>query len=94
MPWSSADVVLAVATADPAVGAWHLGQWANKATVLVTAGRSSAQRINGTAELLRAASIGVASAILVNADSYDDSVGLSDSGEPLRSVKLSPPNWT
>jgi hypothetical protein len=94
MPWSSADVVLAVATADPAVGAWHLGHWANKATVLVTAGRSSAQRINGTAELLRAASIGVASAILVNADSYDDSVGLSDSGEPLRSVKLSPPNWT
>ncbi len=97
--WSNADVVLAVATVDPTVGAWHLLRWATTATLVVTAGRSTAQRINGTAELLRAASIGVTSAILVNADTRDDSIGLSDSmGSPLQQpvgalAQSTSPNW-
>jgi hypothetical protein len=91
--WDEADVILAVATVDPAIGAWHLLRWATRAIVVVTAGRSTAQRINGTAELLRAASVTVTSAILVNADRRDESIGLSDlSRSPLeQAVGALPP---
>ena len=40
-----------------------------------------AQRINGTAELLRAASVSVTSAILIDTNAHDDGIGLSESGE-------------
>jgi hypothetical protein len=97
--WSNPDVVVVVASINPAVGAWHLLRWASRAVTVVTAGRSNAQRINGTAELLRAASISVTSAILVGADSHDDSIGLFDSGESLLEQppgilrQPSPPTW-
>jgi hypothetical protein len=73
----SADVTLSVANIDPAFGAWHLVRWATRAIMIVAAGRSNAQSISGTAELLRAASINVISSILVDCDEEDDSIGLS-----------------
>src|SRR5262249_3140609 len=76
------DAVIALATVDPAVGAGHLPRWANSAVVFVTPGRSNAQHISGTAELLRAASVSVTSAVLVNTDPGDDSVGLVDAEQP------------
>lgn len=83
--WEKVDVVLLVATVDAAVGAWHLRRWTDRATVVVTAGQSTAQDIIGTAELLRAASVTVTSAILLGAESHDNSIGLSDSHEsPLQ----------
>ena len=55
-PWSAtndgANAVLVLTTVDPAKGAWHLS-WAKQAVVSVTVGRSSAQRVNSTAVLLR-----------------------------------------
>jgi hypothetical protein len=98
--WSNADVILAVATVDPNVGAWHLLPWSTRSTVIVSAGKSSARRINGTAELLRAASIDITSAVLVNVDRNDDSIGLSDRGDsPLHEPggtlsQSAPPTWT
>jgi capsular polysaccharide biosynthesis protein len=100
MQWSNADILLALATVDPAVGAWHLLRWASRAVVLVTAGHSTARQLNGTGELLRAASVRVTSSVLIGADLHDDSVGLSDSAEsplqqPVGTLRPSiPPNWT
>jgi hypothetical protein len=89
--------VIVVATVDPAVGAGELPRWANSAVVFVTAGKASAQRINGTAELLRAASVGVRSAVLLNADPNDDSIGLinaeqSTAPQPMSAARRPEPS--
>ena len=85
-PWSAttdgANAVLVLTTVDPAKGAWHLS-WAKQAIVSVTAGRSSAQRVNSTAVLLRAAGITIRSAVLIGADAQDESIGLLQPGSPL-----------
>jgi capsular polysaccharide biosynthesis protein len=70
------DVVLVLATVDPAVGAWHLRNWGSEAIVTVTAGASTARRIGVVAELLEEAGITVVSAVLLDADADDESVGL------------------
>jgi capsular polysaccharide biosynthesis protein len=72
----SPDVVLMLATVDPAVGASHLQEWNREAVVTISAGRSSVQRVAATAELLHAAGILIASAALLDAEPTDDSVGL------------------
>jgi capsular polysaccharide biosynthesis protein len=76
MACAQADVLLVVATLDPASGAEHLATWAADAVVLVTAGRSSGTRIHAVAEMLRLARIQVASAVLIGADHGDDSIGV------------------
>jgi len=76
---ASAKVTLVLGTVNPALGAWHLRSFSSKAIVTVSAGRSTAQRIGATAELLEAAGVAVRSAILLDADPDDDSVGI-----PLR----------
>jgi capsular polysaccharide biosynthesis protein len=84
------DLELVLATVDPAVGAWHLRSWAHEAVVSVTAGRSSAQQIDATAELLDAADITVATAVLLDADEDDETVGLPDPGGPAFRHRLPP----
>jgi len=85
-PWSAttdgANAVLVLTTVDPAKGAWHLS-WAKQAVVSVTAGRSSAQRVNSTAVLLRAAGITIRSGVLIGADAQDESIGLLQPESPL-----------
>jgi hypothetical protein len=85
-PWvatsDGADVVLILTSIDPAKGAWHLN-WAKQAVVSVTAGRSSAQRVSSTAVLLRAAGLTIRSAVLIGADSEDESIGLLRPDVPL-----------
>lgn len=85
-PWvaarAGAHAVLALATIDPARGAWHLS-WAKEAVVSVTAGRSSAKRVSSTAVLLRAAGIKTRSGVLIGADAQDESIGLLQPDSPL-----------
>lgn len=71
-----AETLLVLATVEPDVGAWHLRRWGSEAIVIVTAGACSARRIAVATELLQAAGVAVVSAVLLNADATDESVGL------------------
>ena len=85
-PWTTAqaeaNAILTLASIDPGAGGWHLS-WAKEAVILVTAGRSSAQRVNSAAALIRAAGIGVRCGVLLGADSEDESIGLLQPDSPL-----------
>ena len=83
-----ADAVVVLATVDAASGAWHLATWASQAVVTVSAGGSSAERINAVAELLEAANITVDSAVLLGADANDDSVGIPEPGAAVFGRRL------
>jgi capsular polysaccharide biosynthesis protein len=72
----SANLLLTLAAVDPAVGAEHLATWATDAVAVVTAGRSSWEKIRGVAELIRLSGTRLASAVLVGADKSDESVGI------------------
>jgi capsular polysaccharide biosynthesis protein len=74
------DAVLLLASADPWFGADHIAAWAREAVVVITAGEVSASRIRGTSQMLRQAGIVLRSAILVDTDRADDSVGVVGSG--------------
>lgn len=73
---AGADLLLVLATLDPALGGDHLATWASDAVAVVTAGQSSWTKIHAVGEMLRLAQIRVASAVLVGADSADDSIGV------------------
>jgi capsular polysaccharide biosynthesis protein len=51
----AADLLLTLATLDPAVGGDHLATWASNAVVVVTSGESSAERIHSVGEMIRLA---------------------------------------
>ena len=75
---SSADLLLTLATLDPALGADHLATWASDAVAVVTAGRSSAEKVHSVGEMIRLAGIRLDSAVLLGADSSDESLGVMD----------------
>ncbi len=77
--WDSADVILTLAEVDPAVGVDHLKSWADHVVLLVTAGRSSAERLRTTAELVRSTGLTLQFAMMVGADRTDESLGLPES---------------
>jgi hypothetical protein len=72
----AADLLLTLATLDPAMGADYLATWATTAVVVVTAGQSSAERIHGVGEMIRVAGIRLDSVVLIGADKSDESLGL------------------
>ena len=72
---ASADLLLTLATLDPASGGDHLGTWATDVVVMVTAGRSSAVRINAVGEMIRLSGTRLVSAVLIEADRSDESLG-------------------
>jgi capsular polysaccharide biosynthesis protein len=72
----SADVVLTLASVDPALGAEHLTRWASSVVTMVTAGESSAQRVFSVGEMIRLAGLQTMSAVLVGADKGDESLGV------------------
>jgi hypothetical protein len=89
-----ADVILTLATVDPALGAEHISTWARDAVVIVRAGTASAVQIDAVGRLLHRALIAVPSAILIEADRDDYSAGIPASEQPddppdrsLRAVK-------
>jgi hypothetical protein len=86
---SSADLLLTLAALDPATGGQHIAGWTRAAVAVVTAGRSSAERIHGVGEMIRLSGAELTSAVLVGADKTDQSLGLiGQSGSPA-SVGLS-----
>ena len=75
---SSADLLLTLATLDPAFGGDYLGTWATNAVAVVTAGQSSAEKVYGVGEMIRLAGTRLDSAVLLGADKSDDSLGVAD----------------
>ena len=73
----SADLLLTLATLDPALGGDHLATWATNAVVVVSAGQSSAERIHGVGEMIRLAGMRLDSVVLIGADKSDESLGLT-----------------
>jgi capsular polysaccharide biosynthesis protein len=84
---SSADLLLILATLDPALGGDYLGTWATNAVAVVTAGQASAERIHGVAEMIRLAGTNLDSVVLIGADKGDESLGLVDPEDQPALVK-------
>jgi capsular polysaccharide biosynthesis protein len=73
---ADADVVLSLVTLDPSFGADHVATWATDAVPVVTAARSTAVTIRSVGEMLRIAGTRVESAVLIDADSSDETLGV------------------
>jgi capsular polysaccharide biosynthesis protein len=73
---ASADLVLTLAALDPALGGQHLADWATDVVAMVTAGRSSAVRIQAVGQMIRLAGAPRFSAVLVGTDKTDESLGV------------------
>jgi capsular polysaccharide biosynthesis protein len=73
----SADVLLTLVTLDPSLASDHLATWAADAVVVVTAGRSSWTKIHAVGEMIRLAGTRLVSAVLVGADKWDESLGVT-----------------
>ena len=73
---ASANILLTLVTVDPSLGGEHLATWATDAIAMVTAGRSSGEKIHGVAELIRLSGTRLVSAVLVGADKTDESLGV------------------
>jgi capsular polysaccharide biosynthesis protein len=73
----AADLLLTLATLDPAVGGEHLATWASNAVVVVSSGESSAERIHSVGEMIRLAGMRLESVVLLGADKSDKSLGLT-----------------
>jgi hypothetical protein len=73
---SGADVVLSLVTLDPAFGAEHLATWATDSVAVVTAGQSTAAKVRSVGEMLRLAGTRFESAVLIDADSHDETLGM------------------
>jgi capsular polysaccharide biosynthesis protein len=71
-----ADVLLTLATLDPASGGDFLSTWATDAVAMVTAGKSSTTRIHAVGEMVRLAGLRLGSVVLIGADKGDESLGL------------------
>jgi O-antigen/teichoic acid export membrane protein len=85
--YASADLLITLATLDPAAGSDHLPTWADSAVVTVTAGQSSGTRIHAVGEMIRLAGTPLVSTVLVGADGNDESLGAaiaapSHTGQP------------
>jgi hypothetical protein len=86
-PWSaagaliaacdSADLLLTLATLDPALGGEHLATWAANVVAVVTAGRSSPAKIRAAGQMIRLAGLPQPSAVLIGADKADVSLGVT-----------------
>jgi capsular polysaccharide biosynthesis protein len=79
---AKADLLLVLATLDPAQGGENLATWTADVVAFVTAGRSSWTKIHAVAEMVRLAHVRLSSAVLVGAERSDDSIGVL---QPTRS---------
>ncbi len=72
---ASADILLTLVQLDPSLGGEHLVTWARTAVIMVTAGRSSWTKIHAVGEMTRLAGTRPVSAVLLDADTTDESLG-------------------
>jgi capsular polysaccharide biosynthesis protein len=84
---SAADLLLILATLDPALGGDYLGTWATNAVAVVTAGEASAEQIHGIGEMIRLAGTNLDSVVLIGADKSDESLGIIDPEDQPALVK-------
>ena len=77
------DVTLVLADLDPEIGADHLKAWTDRVIIVVTAGRSSAEQIRTSADLVRSAGLDLRFAALLHAERTDHSSGLGDFDRPV-----------
>lgn len=85
--WYAADVVLALAEVDPGLDAENLRSWVSQVVPLVTAGQSSPELLQTTAELVRAAALPMPFAMMVGCDDTDESLGLVDPSHAERAPR-------
>ena len=83
---ASADLLLTLASLDPAFGGDHLATWATNLVAAVTAGHSTAVRIHAIGEMIRLAGIRLDSVIVVDADKDDESLGALSVPDEFTSV--------
>lgn len=76
--WDAADVVLVLVEVDPGIEVENLASWADRVIPFVTAGRCTAELLETTSELIRAADLDLPFAMMVGADDNDQSLGLGD----------------
>jgi len=86
--YASADLLLTIATLDPAFGAEHLATWTADVVVVVGAGRSAAATLKSTGAMIRLAGMRCVSSVLVGADTTDESLGTSPALSGLRRQRL------
>ena len=72
-----ADLVIAFVTLDPALGAEHLATWAADAVAVVTAGRTTAVRMQAVGEMIRLAGTRLGSVVVIGADKHDETLGVT-----------------
>lgn len=73
---ASADLMLTLVTLDPAFGGDHLATWTTDVVTMVTAGQSSATRVQAVSEMIRLAGTRLVSVVLTGADKSDESLGV------------------
>ena len=78
---SAADVLITLATLDPAFGGDHLGTWTTNAVAVVTSGESSVEKVYSVREMLRLAGTRLDSVVLIGADKSDETLGAVDPAE-------------
>jgi capsular polysaccharide biosynthesis protein len=74
---ASADLLLTLVVLDPALGGDYLATWGSDVVVTVTAGRSSATRIQAVGDMVRLAGAESVSAVLIGADKSDETLGMT-----------------
>ena len=74
--WDAADVVLVVTDLDPGIDVENLTSWVDQVVPLVSAGRSTAELLESSAGLVRAAGLTLPFAMMLGSDATDDSSGL------------------
>jgi capsular polysaccharide biosynthesis protein len=75
--FAQADVLITLATPDPAVAAHYLGSWAADTVAVVTAALSTTEKVQSVGEIIRSDSgIRTVSGVLLGADRSDESLGL------------------
>ena len=86
--WDAADVVLALVEVDPGIDVENLRSWVGQVVPLVSAGRSTAELLETTAELIRTAGLSLPFAMMVGSDASDESLGLVDPAAPEAAVSV------
>jgi capsular polysaccharide biosynthesis protein len=74
--WRDADIVLTLATVDPAVGTGLLVHGRGPAVAVVTAGGSSPTALRSAAYTVRSAGLQLASTVLIGAHRHDETLGV------------------
>jgi hypothetical protein len=86
---ASADYLLTLVVLDPALGGDYLATWASDVVVTVTAGQSSATRIQAVGDMVRLAGAESVSAVLIGADKRDETLGF----QTARAADPAGPSW-